>query len=159
MLNQFESNLELSLFFFYNSCFPPFPGIAASNFPSRCKIPFRCPSRKTRMQFFNSRSLPVKQECNFQSPFLGAEKPFPLTFMSWIWFSKKSDLHLENWFSPTDPHVSLLEITFQVPWTWRTRHFPGNQVGFSLGWFPNLYFLQYNWGTWLDYNKVSKILK
>ena len=130
---------------------------------------------------FHFAVLPEKRECNFLIPV-----PFPWNrnvisnHRSWelkspsrsplLWVSRvrhiyvmnlvyQSDLHLENWFSPTDPHVSLLEITFQVPWTWRTGHFPGNQVGFSLGWFPNLYFLQYNWGTWLDYNKVSKILK
>ena len=31
----------------------------------------------------NSRSLPVKRECDFQFPFPGAKKPFPLTPMPW----------------------------------------------------------------------------
>ena len=65
----------------YPSRFPPFLGIASSNFPSRWKILFFFPSRNPGMQFFNFRSLPVKREYDFQFPFPfpGAKKPFPLT--------------------------------------------------------------------------------
>ena len=48
-----------------------FPGIPASD--------FQFPFRKTGMQFFNSRSLLEKRECDFQFPFPEAKKPFPLT--------------------------------------------------------------------------------
>ena len=54
------------------------PGILqASNFPF--------PSLP--VAFSNSRSLPVKGECDFQFPFPfpGAKKPFPLTPASMIW--------------------------------------------------------------------------
>ena len=48
-----------------------FPGLRASNFPF--------PSLP--VAFSNSRSLPVKRECDFQFPFPfpGVKKPFPLT--------------------------------------------------------------------------------
>ena len=66
-----------------HSRFPPFPGIAASNFPSLPIAKFHLPSlpKKTKMQCFISRSFPVKRECDFQFPFPfpGAKKPFPLT--------------------------------------------------------------------------------
>ena len=60
------------------SRFPPFPGKAASNFPSFPVGKFHFPSGKTEMQFFNSHSLLVKRECDFQFPFPfpGAKKTF-----------------------------------------------------------------------------------
>ena len=53
-----------------NSRFPQFPGIPASNFPS---LPVG--------NFFNSRSHPVKQECDFHFPFPGALPAYPCTVL------------------------------------------------------------------------------
>ena len=109
------------------SRFPPFPGKAASNFPSFPVGKFHFPSGKTEMQFFNSHSLLVKRECDFQFPFPfpGAKKTFPfIPVLQGYCFSNQTDSveNSLNWIKISNfktlnnvSHIVYLHVSRHVP--------------------------------------------